>query len=276
MNISSNSALPTPVELVKSMVQQERGEHVDREQKEKSYLEIETSIRDNPEQIPKWEVAGPLNYSMTLPQMKNVIESKFREMASSGQMMSEKSYYQQRSHTNYYPCGSKTGTETKFKGDTDLTRIWGANYLKSHLINDATLKAADHFLIVKEGATELIVEVWHGKSTPYLSIIKNAYIVSKKIEGDRCASLYSSSPILDQLRYRDFTDPGNIRQDSNGVGWIVDTEMKSFEESPAIEGKAYATQEYLKNRFKFLSGNEYHRHCQIFPISLSEFSSNFN
>lgn len=282
----SNTVLPKPEELVKRMAAQERQQFVIKrkeiteffasktlefeedansywEKKKKSYLEMENSIRDNPEKIPRWEVAGPLNYSMTLSTMKNVIESKFKEMVSSGQMISEKSYCQQQYRKDFY-CN----------GDNNLTRIWGADFLKTNLVNTPSLKAADHFLIVKDGATELEVTVWHSISPyfPSLQVVQNAYIVSKKIEGHKRTtkdniSFYGSSRILDQLQYRDF-NYGNIIQDSNGVGWIVDTEEKSFE-APVIKGDALTRQVYLKDRFRVLSGKEYSSVCQIFKISLS-------
>lgn len=224
------------------------------------YLKIEKWVRENSDKIPSWQVAGPLNYGMSLEQMKSVITNKFKEMTSSGNLLTDEQLTTNRDREIFYP--------TTGRGDNNLTRIWGSEFLKSNLIDDETLNAAEHFLIVDDSASEIEVQVWHGEY-PYVSIVSNAHILSQKIEGVRKAWEYRFSGKLDELRYRDFTDPGNIICDSKGKGWVVDTELKSFD-SPELNRSAYIVQNYLKKRFEVLSGENYGRLYQIFKIPVSE------
>ena len=230
------------------------------EKQEKLYLKIEKWIRENSDKIPTWEVTGPLHYGMSLNKMKEVIKQKFRDMASSGHLMVQKSLDETHDRTNFYP--------TLGRGGNNMTRIWGAEFLKSNLLDDTTLRAADHFLIVDDEASEIEVEVWH-EAQPHLYIVNNAHILSKKIEGDPQAGDYRFSNTLDKLGYRDFKNHGNIIRDSNGIGWIVDTELNSFD-APHLTRSACLIQNYLKKRFEILCGENYNGLYQTFKISVSE------
>ena len=224
------------------------------------YLKIEQYIRENFDKIPTWELTGSLHYGMTLRKMEDVIKQKFLDMAAQGKLMTENSLMANLDRTTLYP--------PNHKGNSDLTRIWGAHFLKSNFPENSKLDVAEHFLIIGDEATELEVEVWHT-DYPCLSLIKSGYILSKKIDGENKARDYQYSNVLDALKYRDFTDPGNIIQDANGIGWIVDTERKSFD-PPKINKGQYLIREYLKKRFKVLSGDESSSLYQTFKISLSD------
>jgi hypothetical protein len=128
------------------------------------------------------------------------------------------------------------------------------------------LKAADHFLVVDDNAAEIEVEVAISPQCDYpcLSTVKNAHILSKKIEGERRAGDYQHSASLDRLKYSDFVDLGNIICDSANIGWIVDTEMKSFD-PPSV--KSSILQNYLRKRFKILHREEL---LKVFKIPLSD------
>lgn len=225
------------------------------EKQEKLYLRFEQWIRKN-NQAPTWEVAGPLHYGMTLSKMQKAIEQKFCNLVSSGLLIKESIFNKKRS--DFYP---PTG-----KGGDNLTRIWGAEYLNSNLSNQKDLKAAGHFLVVGDDADEIEVQVALGEY-PYLSIIKNGHIVSKKIDGEERAFSYRSSMVLEKLRYKDFKDQGNIIQDANRINWIVDTELKSFD-APPIGINQYAMQTFLKKRFAVLAGEAFNPFYQTFKISL--------
>lgn len=263
----------SPEVIVKAIIKSEQGEEARRIEKrriiftpstkdetywrerEESYLEIEGQIRENVANIPRWEIAGPLDYSMTLKKMKEVLEMTFRKMAASGHLLHENSIKGTRK--DYFP---PTG-----KGKNNLTRIWGAEFLKSHLANHPTFRATDHFLIINENATELEVTAWHGEYL-CLSSVENAHILAKNIDGEKAAWLCQNSQLLDQLGYKDFADPGNIRLDSNGTCWIVDTEINSFK-SPSLQEREL--QSYLQKRFRILSDKEYDGLKQTFKIPLS-------
>lgn len=228
--------------------------------KEELYLEIEKWIRENNDKIPSWQVAGPLNYGMLLEEMKDAITKKFKAMVFSGNLMTEEQLTKNHIREIFYP--------TTVRGSDKLTRIWGAEFLKSNLVGDTTLDAAEHFLIVDDSASEIEVQVWHDEY-PYLSIVNNAHILSQKIEGIEKAWEYRCSVKLNELRYRDFKDPGNIICDSKGKGWVVDTELKGFDH-PKLSGDLYLIKDYLKKRFKVLAGEKHSCLYQTFKISVAD------
>lgn len=140
--------------------------------------------------------------------------------------------------------------------------------MKSKLVSTSNLKAADHYLVVDDSAMEIEVEVWHGEY-PSLSIIKNGgYVLAKKITGSNAADQYQFDPKLNEIKYRDFKDRGNIIRDDNEVGWIVDTEWKSFD-APELNRESNELNQYLKNRFAVTAGEDYNCLRQIFKISIS-------
>lgn len=228
------------------------------EDQKKLYIEIENWVRDNPDKIPSWQVAGPLNYSMSPNQMKDVITNKFKEMANSGHLLTEDTLCKER-RESLYP--------TNRRGSANLTRIWGAEFLKSNLEKENNLDAADHFLILDNSETDIEVEVWYDKY-PYLSVAKNAHILSKKIDGVAQARSYMLSSQLQKLGYRDFTDPGNILRDENGIGWVVDTEQKSFHPQE-LDRDLGLVNDYLRKRFKVLAGED-HLHFHTFKIPVAD------
>jgi len=274
---ASKNVLPNIDEIVEKIFQNEKAEYQENlrnmswepmyvkkdsewEKEKQRYFKFEKYIRENQDEIPSWQIAGPLNYSMSLEQMKDVVTKKFKEMVSSGNLMTEKQLTKNHNRETFYP--------TTGRGGSNLTRIWGAEYLKSNLVDDTTLAVAEHFLIVDDSASEIEVEVWHGDGYPYVSVVNNAYVLSQKIEGERKAWEYRYSIKLDELGYVDFKDRGNIICDSKGKGWIVDTELMSFV-PPNVKGVS-SLQDYLKKRFKVLAGKEYSPACQIFKISIAD------
>ncbi len=106
---------------------------------------------------------------------------------------------------------------------------------------------------------------------PTFANVGNAHILSKKIEGDRAADQYKGD--LWGLGYRDFADPGNVIRDSEGIGWVVDTEVKSFD-PPHVKNRDPValdlSNKYLKKRFEILAGTDYDFSGQIFRISVAD------
>lgn len=274
------SNLPKPEVIVEKIIQDEK-ENEEKEiaelansrfslkklddsywQKQKeSYLNIEEYIRENLHESPSWDVAGPLHYGMTLEEMKNAILRKFQQMSSSGSLLTEVSFSKNFKHENFF--------RLRGRGSKDLTRIWGSEFLRANLGKKNTdLNAAEHFLILDQSTNEIEVEVVPCDGYPCLSGVKNAYILSRKIEGLAKAHLYRSSPELDELGYRDFSDSGNIIRDSNDIGWVVDTELKSFD-LPKLSFKARSIREYLPKRFKVLASQDY-RSRQVFKFSIAD------
>jgi len=225
-----------------------------------TYLEIENLVRSHFDQIPVWEPDGSLHYGMTLEKMKEVVGNKLKEMANSGQLILKSSL-----HSRHDPA-----TLHYVTGSDNLTRIWGANFLKDRLKNKEDIDAAMHFLVVDDESKSLSIEVGHNNNlTPTLKIVKNAFIVSQKILGTPCAvtKRYYLAKELDEVRYRDFKDPGNVIEDSEGKKWIVDTETKSFDSPTDVDNEL---RRYLKKRFRILTGEEYKEFSQSFSFSLAE------
>lgn len=233
------------------------------EKKKKKYTALEEKIRSESVSIPSWPVAGPLNYGMTLEKMKEVITNKFMEMANSGHLISEKqlgTYIRE----SFYPPDKK--------GGDNLTRIWGAEFLVSNLQHEKAINAPEHFLIIEDPSLEIEIQVWHGPY-PYLSIVKkNGYVLSKKIEGEPKALEYRCSTDLAKLKYKDFGDIGNVIKDSKGTGWVVDTELKSFD-PPKLSRESASMQNYARKRFEVLAKEEFFSLFQTFKISVSGFFS---
>ncbi len=228
-------------------------------EKTKLYCQIEEEIRKDEQKIPTWDQIGPLHYGMTLEKMKQVVIEKFKSMVDSGTII------------------RKTTKEKKFdqtalfltRDRTNLTRIWGAEFLKKNLPKEGSLNVVDHYIIVDDDARELEVTIFHD-DYPYVSKIKNGgQIFSTKIEGEKNASAFASSDVLKNLFYSDFSDEGNILCDSSHTNWIVDTERKSFD-APELDDIAFQIREYVKLRFRFLAHDEYLPNFQPITISLSE------
>lgn len=227
----------------------------------KLYLKIEQWIRANKDQIafPSWEVAGSLNCAMSPCEIKHVITNKFKEMVASGNLISEESLNNNHARETFYP--------TTGRGTNDLTRIWGAEFLRSNLRKDSTLNAVEHFLIIDNAAEEIEVLVGtYDEYYPCLSNVKNAYILSKKIEGVPKAWECRFSSKLNDLRYRDF-NPSNLIRDSQGTGWIVDTEIKGFE--PPKPDDALPLN-YLKSRYRALVAENCPTYCRAFKIKVAD------
>lgn len=220
-----------------------------------SYLIIEEQLR-NDKAPPSWDVAGGLDWGMSLEEMQASITEKFVQMAAGGRVLTEKSFKDQARKT-FYPL---TGP-----GLTNLTRIWGADFLKQNFTDVSTLKAVENYLVINDSVTEIEIRLVRGHSLvsefpmnyPVISTIENAGVFSKIISGEPKASSYRSSPTLARLQYADFADPGNIREDIDGIGWVIDTEIKSFN-PPRMSRFLCLVQDYALKRFSVLTGSNYH------------------
>jgi hypothetical protein len=178
-------------------------------------------------------------------------------MIASGNLMTERSFYEKHARENFCLTSDEKGN--------NLTRIWGAEFLHTNLLDDPTLNTAEHFLIIPDKEQEIEVQVDH-LVYPHLSSVNNGYVLSRKIKGSKSAKEYQSSSKLAELLFWDFADKGNIIRDSDNIGWIVDTEAHSFN-YPTLDHTPYLTGEYLKKRFIFLAGDAYSP-SQTFKISV--------
>lgn len=221
-----------------------------------SYLQFEQIIQHSPYQIPHWEVAGPVHYGMSLIEMKERITKVFQEMIDNQRILTETSVENRR--YAFYP--------TWKRGDDNLTRLWGANFLeKQFRTNDSLLCVPKHYLIIEDPEKDVEVRIFLQSHYPVLNGIKNGYILSEKVEGEPKASRYQSSEVLAECGFRDLSDEGNILVDEKGIGWVVDTEIKSFHPM-----KPSLFHQYLDRRFNLINNTT----SQVF-ISF-KFSLNLN
>lgn len=154
------------------------------------------------------------------------------------------------------------------RGGSNLTRIWGAEFLRSNLQEHGALNAAEHFLIVDDTTEEIEVQIAMCNDYPHLSSVNNAHVISKKVDGVGEAWSYRYSNPLKSVGYNDFKDPGNIMKDAEGIGWVVDTELKSFD--PPKQSPDPLLNHYLIRRYKALSTEDCSTSCQIFKIKVAD------
>lgn len=232
------------------------------EEKERHYLVIEKWLNKSPE-IPSNAPTGSLHYGMSLEEMQEAITDKFKDMASTGHVKKQSDL---KGQENKYFSHSSDDLTT---GSNNLTRIWGAQFLKEELKgNEDTLNVADHFLIVEDGATSLEITVLDNKRFPSIWRVDNGYVLSQRITGRPSAKDYWEHKALKKTGFHDFSDPGNILKDENGVGWIVDTESKGLR-SPCnmIDFLTIKITDYLEKRFNYLNQNVGHLIKFNIPIS---------
>lgn len=227
------------------------------EEKKQLYLKIENWVRENKGQVPAWEVSGPLNFSMTREEMKESITKKLKGLIEEGKLMEEHPFNSTHDRNTFFPSPERKCT--------DLTRLWGSEFLKSQLTDSTTFRTPQNFLIINNGAVDIELRVW--SAGPYLSLssIDNGYIIAEKIEGSPCARDYITALELKKPLYVDFTGIDNILRDDKGKAWVVDTEQKSFA-PPELSGGAFIVQEYLKKRFKIFVEPDYQSHYLSFKI----------
>jgi hypothetical protein len=72
-------------------------------------------------------------------------------MASLGNLLNEEQLTTNHNREIFFP--------TTGKGGTNLTRIWGSEFLESNLTDDEILNVAQHFLIVEDSASEIEIQV---------------------------------------------------------------------------------------------------------------------
>lgn len=252
----------TPMEVLFFIEKSE----VEWEKDKQLYLEIENWLRDNKNQLPSWAVSGGLNFSMSRKEMKEAITQKFQALANEGKLIEEDTFNTTHKREDFFPPPERR--------ITDLTRLWGSEFLKSQLPSESTFSTPQNVLIIDKGATDVEVKVYSGGPYLALSTAENGYILAEKIQGSPCAKqCITAEELKKPVYYVDFTENDNILRDSKGIAWIVDTEYKSFA-PPELSSGALIVQNYLKKRFKILGQTDYRSEYLSFKIPLSSIKSN--
>jgi hypothetical protein len=153
----------------------------------------------------------------------------------------------------------------------DLTRIWGVEYLKKKFNENQNLNSrygVPDYVIVADNPNELRINLYFGNETyPMPRYLENAKIYFEKISGKKVASDCRSA--LTPVGYDDFSDEGNIIEDSTGKRYVVDTEAKSFAYYP-IEGELYQVLKYGSAKFRDLNEDMMKYSNYEFDIDLSK------
>ncbi len=165
-------------------------------------------------------IGGNFNYAMTLDEIKQIIKDKFVAMKRKGLIISKDEYEKIKSSYINRPS-------------TNLTRIWGADWLKTgielHKNKDYDVPG---YKIVSCNPNSINVILFIGNARfPIAARLKEAFIDFVKIIGPPAGS--GPHPLPRKLGYVDLgaslAKAANIRKEtSTGKYYIVDTEMKSF------------------------------------------------
>jgi hypothetical protein len=211
---------------------------------------------------PLSSIWGGINYGMSLEEMEQAVRDKFIALYAEGKIISEDDF--EKIKNDYY-------TE---KPHTELSRLWGAFYLKNAIDKSDDLRGKydvpDYVIVAPdldniEVDLGLLNDMW-----PIVSSLKNATFYFKKITGRRVAQMgmdeREKGMLLSGTGYYDFSDPGNIIQDDKtGQYIVVDTEYKSFQIS--LPPLLRETLKYAGKKFAYLYHDMY-RHT--IPIGILE------
>ena len=198
---------------------------------------------------------GGINYAMTLDEMKKKIKAKFSEM----KIISKDEF--KKIEKIYF-------TE---KPDTDITRIWGGEYLKSKINESEYLQekydVPKYVIVADDDPDHIKVKFDFGiEMFPMAIVLENATIYFVKIVGVPAGLSSTVKFDLSPIGFDDFSDPGNIiREKNTNMYYVVDTEFKSFKWDIKSE-KIRNMLEYTRKRFLYLNNNIYN---YIYDIDLS-------
>jgi len=204
------------------------------------------------EQDPLAILFGGIHYTMTLDEMKERIKAQFSEMKKKGLIISKDEF--EKIEKNY------------FTSHSDLTRIWGGEYLKGKINESEYLRRnydVPKYVIVADDPNRIKVNIYFNEMFPLLRDLEHDSIYFIKIVGTPSAFLPIVRADLVPIGFDDFSGPGNIiLDDKTGTYYVVDTEIKSFKRRTVANLKdkfAYAELkdelEYFRKRFLYLNNN---------------------
>lgn len=187
----------------------------------------------------RYEVAGNMDYLMTLDQIKKAITGKLKRMYENGQILTEDEF-KKLDRTQWY-----------YKGG-ELTRIWGAEYLarKFEEHDQRSLKVPDYIIVVKR-LDDIQLQLTIGDCWPIIASLKNGTIYARKIEGTGAAK-----SIRVGHGYTDYSADDNILKTADGDYYVVDTEYKSFYDDKPEDTLVEWTDRlctYLRRRFHLVN-----------------------
>ncbi len=204
------------------------------------YSSYEMKLSELRQSMPIYPVAGGLNYTITLDEMVCTIQKKFREMRKKGLIVTREEFKKYDKQ------------EWFFKPGSNLTRIWGSEYLAERFKQEKKSSyKVPSYIIVVDDLTNLKILVCWAACFPIIS----------RINGDIYAQRILGRPARPDVGFgfSDYTGP-NILKNDDGLYYVIDTEYRSFYKA-APEKELYKNLkedwpslcEYLKNRFLLIN-----------------------
>jgi hypothetical protein len=182
---------------------------------------------------------GGIHYGMDKSQMEQVVKQKFQQLEANGKIITSEQF--SKIKDKYY------------RPLTDLTRIWGADYLQKMFASEKLQDryAVPNYVIVKDNDYPIVIEVYLNDFWPIVNNITNAKIYFETIKGK---PLYQriGQEAMDNIgpktnvKFADFSSNGNIYESSDGKLYVLDTEFKSFE---IINGVPYRLRELVRESY---------------------------
>jgi len=203
------------------------------------------------------QLHGGINYLMTLDEMEQRAKEKFVRMKQRGLILSEKEF-EDIKHNYLVPEEEQRKRKKEvvaWPSTTDLTRIWGADYLKNEIKRLGNLQSFDvpNYVIVADNPDNIKVELGFRKPLfSSIAFLQNAHVYFEKITGEYVGHYYRDSA-LSKVGFKDFNPSNIIKSDPTRKNYIVDTEAKSFDYQPT--SKIRKLFEYASKKFKYLNNN---------------------
>jgi hypothetical protein len=204
-------------------------------------------------QSPITKLSGGISYFMSLDEIKKVAQNAMQQLKDQGKIITPAQF--QEIEQAYHFVSPQ---------HTDLTRIWGANYLKAFFIehHKSGFDVPDYVIVTEDPQRiELTLNLANTReSTPIIAHLSNSKIYFKKIDGVP----NGTSATGDQIKASGYTDykTGDKQKErniihsfSNGINYVVDTEIKSFNATLPLKGTGIS-EVYLADRFLALEEPE--------------------
>lgn len=229
--------------------------------KPEDYQEAEEKLHEMKEKIDNSAIkylAGGLTSTMTPEDIKSSLLDRFCRYYREGKIITPEAF--ERIKDQYTgPAG----------GHTNLTRIWGGEYLKTEFQYDDKLDLFDvpDFVIVTPDPKKITIRVsmeYMPFRFPAAFLLKNGGIYFKTIKGepDFNGNLLGAEnrQYLQNIAFADFGF-GNVRFNTDEKKYyVVDTELKSFDEKQIIPDYAdkeeYKALYYAGEKLKLLLKDE--------------------
>jgi len=199
-------------------------------------------------QNPVASIMGGINYSMTLSEMKETVQKKFESMSKNGLIISYDEF--QKIKDDYFYLPRK-----------DLTRVWGAEYLKNKIkqsLNLSNKYDVPDYIVVMDNPKHIKISIsFYTRMFPIPLDLENGSIYFKKIIGKPIAAgtatLLHDIGTESDIGFDDFSHSDNILKSDTGMQYIVDTEFRSFKFP--ISPELLLLLNYAAERFIYLNDN---------------------